>query len=92
MTIEINDPAVQRWIADEIVAGRFPTAEAMIATAVHGLKLARELSPEHHDTATIELLQRDSAALDDQARDGDAVFADLRKLVDLRRAEPVPTN
>ena len=91
MTIEIHDPTVLRWIEEEIAAGRYPTAEAMIASAVHSLKVDRSLRPEHHDEATIKLLQRNPAALDHRARDAEDVFADIRKLGDLRSAKPVGT-
>lgn len=88
MTIEINDSTVQKWIEEEMAAGQYPTAEAMIADAVHALRVERELLPEHHDEATIRRLASNPAALDDESRDSAEFFAELQKLNELRSIQP----
>jgi Arc/MetJ-type ribon-helix-helix transcriptional regulator len=62
MQINLDDPRVQRFIAEQVESGRFPTPEAAVQAAVERMMLDRP--DQELDRETIDAINRAEEQLD----------------------------
>ena len=60
MQIELNDPELQRFVAEEVSAGRYPTADALLEIAVRRMMQTSAAKAVPADPGAPEHLKADS--------------------------------
>jgi Arc/MetJ-type ribon-helix-helix transcriptional regulator len=78
MRIELDKPELEQFIAEEVQAGRFPSADAAIAAAVQHMMLERKAMTA--DEETLAAIEEAEAQLD--AEEGiplEEAFTQLRQ-------------
>lgn len=73
------DPETERWLASQVEAGRFPSASDAVDLALRLLRETDEL--DDHDAVELRALVEEGLA-SGEAIDGEAVFQELRDIVD----------
>jgi Arc/MetJ-type ribon-helix-helix transcriptional regulator len=75
MRLHLTNPEIERFIADQLKSGKFPTPEAVVEDAVTRMMQASELSADE-----LDLLEAAEAEADrGEVREWREVAAELRK-------------
>lgn len=78
MQVTLTEPDLQKFIEEEVAAGRFPSAQALIEAAVARLML--EGADDQVDEETLAAIDEGNAQIDGgQGIDLDRFAADMRK-------------
>ena len=82
MQVRLTKPALERFIADQVEAGRFPSAEAAVEAAVE--RMMRDETDEL-DEETVDALNRAVEQIDrGEGIDFDRFAAEMRKKFNVR--------